>query len=531
MRTIALSAANRDKRGRFATSAKLKKPIGNGKVPASVSLALARILRPQAAYRWMLPQLAAITPQYIENVLRGALAGSHLQAWELFDLMEDTWPRLAKNLNELKNGVRNMKATFEAYCESEDDDPTPSADEKLQVVQAALRNMRPRADADENSSEDTVLDILDAWAKGTSVLEIDWHIADGPSGPFIGPRCTWWVHPVCYAWSATGILGLRTDLDQGRGLTTYGTPPNVTEFPPDKFLIAIRKQKSGIALGGALLRPLVWWWLAANFSADWLLNLAQVFGLPFRWANYDPNAPQATVDAICNMLQNMGSAGWAAFPAGTTLELKEPTRSAGAMPQNDMLDRADKNCDLLILGQTLTSDTAGGSTDKGGGSYALGKVHSGVRSDIIDACAHFAADIYNQQLIPAILRLNYGDDSEAPKVKFETEKEEDLMQKSEIIRNLAPSAGAAIPLKYINDTFNIPEPEEGEETLAPPAPVAGIGDPGSPEKTPNAQRPTPNAQDKEEEDNPVASKLAALSKIEDDAVFASELAKLAGELT
>ena len=77
------------------------------------------------------------------------------------------------------------------------------------------------------------------------------------------------------------------------------------------------------------MRPLVWWWCAANFSADWLLNLAQIFGLPFRWATYEPTAAQETVDRICTMLQNMGSAGWAAFPAGTSLELKADGQRSG----------------------------------------------------------------------------------------------------------------------------------------------------------------------------------------------------------
>src|SRR5688572_14012187 len=55
---------------------------GRVSVPATVPRSLARILRPQAAYRWLLPQIAAITPQSIESILRGALAGSHVQQWE-----------------------------------------------------------------------------------------------------------------------------------------------------------------------------------------------------------------------------------------------------------------------------------------------------------------------------------------------------------------------------------------------------------------------------------------------------------------
>jgi hypothetical protein len=72
--------------------------------------------------------------------------------------------------------------------------------------------------------------------------------------------------------------------------------------------------------------------------------------------------------------------------------------------------------------------------------------------------------------------LNYGDTSECPTLKFETEKEEDLVQKSQIIANLAPSAGAAIPLSYINDTFNIPLPQNGERTLEAQRPESPEGD-------------------------------------------------------
>lgn len=465
-----------------------RKPTDGGRrpplQPASPSLpqndispSLARILRPQAASRWMLPNLAAITPQYIEMTLRGALAGSHVQAWELFDLMEDTWPRLRKNALELKNGVRNMKTVFGPFCE-EDEQPTDTALQKMKLVSAAVRGMRPDAAADENAFDGVVFDILDAWFKGISVQEIDWQMLNaGALGSVIAPRATYWVHPACYAFSMDGRLGLRVDqrgaLSSGNiSATTYQPLPSmVGEFPPNKFLISICKTKSGSALGGALLRPLAWWWCAANFSADWLLNLAQVFGLPFRWANYQPNAPQATIDAICNMLQNMGSAGWAAFPAGTTLELKEAGRSTDQMPQADMLDRADKACDLLVLGQTLTSDTGG--MGRGSGSLALGKVHAGVKGEIVASAAKFVVDVLEQQLFPAILELNYGETSECPTITLASEQEEDLTAKAQQILTLKNAgAGEIIGLNWLGKTFGIPKPDDDEKTLADVAAVA-----------------------------------------------------------
>jgi phage gp29-like protein len=387
---------------------------------AGLSEGLARILRPQAAYRWILPQLAAITPQYIESTLRGALAGSHVQAWELFDLMQDSWPRLAKSTQQVTDAVVQMNWQLSPFQE-DDEEVSESAQERKKVVAAAFRNMRPKAAADENGFDDTIRDLCDGWFKGTVVLEMDWHAADaGKLGMTVGPRATFWVHPVCYAWGQDGTLGLRMGASNhgsnqsGKAANLWNSmawnpmPREVQEFPPDKFLIGIHKAKSGTALAGALLRPLAWWWCAANFSADWLLNLAQVFGLPFRWAHYVQGTPQATIDSICQMLQSMGSAGWAAFPEGVQLDFKEATKDAGNSPQGDLLDRADRYCDLMILRQTLTTDVAES------GSRALGEVHQGVERGVSMAMARYVAGVLNQQAIPSILRLNYGDETDAP---------------------------------------------------------------------------------------------------------------------
>jgi len=103
---------------------------------------MASIIRPSVRERWLLPQVAAITPQYIEMTLRGALAGAHIPQWELFNLMEDTWPRLRKNVLELKMAVRNRRAIFEAYRD-EDEEESSTATERMKLVSAALRKMQP----------------------------------------------------------------------------------------------------------------------------------------------------------------------------------------------------------------------------------------------------------------------------------------------------------------------------------------------------------------------------------------------------
>ena len=471
---------------------------------------LGRILRPQAAYRWLLPQIAAITPQYIEMTLRGALAGNHVQAWELFDLMLDSWPELASVAGELVEGVQKKKLVFEPFCE-EDEQPTPEAIRRSKTVSSALRRMRPTPDADENDLNGTIKDILSGWFLGQAVLEIDWHLINTSSGQIWAPKSTYWVHPVCFAWDMSGRLGLRNELatlntqeSAKRGeltspwnsVTAQPMPTSITPFPEHKFLIGIHKAKSGTALGGALLRPLAWWWCAANFSADWLLNLAQVFGLPFRWANYDPNAPQATIDTICSMLQNMGSAAWAAFPAGTTLELKDAGKSGDATPQGDLLDRADRYARTLILGQTLT----GANTSAKGGGLAFGETESGVKGDRIDAAAKYAASVINLQLIPSILILNYGDDEEAPEIRFLEDSEGGVTDAQR--DTILAGGGLEIGVNYLRSKYNIPAPQDDEET------IGGAAEPADPASMPDMPDPAdPSAPENPVEDaDPLAAK-------------------------
>ena len=521
--------------------------------PIGISSQLTQILRPQAAFRWLLPPVAAITPQYLEMLLRGALAGNHVQQWELFDLMFDTWPTLGQCFQELVHGVQSKKLVFEAHHD-EDEKPTTEAVEKTKFVSAALRSMAPSADRDENALDGTIKDILDAWVRGITVLEVLWqNVHDDTLGDMMAPKSTFWVHPVAYGFSQDGILGLRSVSPyqpSGYANRTIGnlpapqpfpssylqaTPqPAVLEtFPANKFLIAVHKAKSGTALGGPMLRPLAWWWLAANFSADWLLNLAQLFGLPFRFATYDPNAPDDTIQKIFTMLQNMGTAGWAAFPHGTTMDFKEVGggRQAEYSPQGTLLDRADRYARELILGQTMTGSTM----TSGKGGQAFGEVEQDVKGQRIDAAGKFACEIINKQLIPAIIALNYGegDVEDMPHIRLleENEGEYTDAQRDQILKSI----GLPMGVDFMRKKYGIPEPAEGEQTLdelesqqqaTREQALSPVGEDGLPNKKqpkdPQGKNLDPAATDKGTEDSmpssnlePAQSKSGAIKAAED----------------
>lgn len=503
---------------------------GNGKLPSSD---LNRILRNQASFRWILPSLRAITPNYIESTLRGALAGDHLRQWELLTLMLDSWPVLASCKTELEYGVTRRDVVFDPYSE-EDKMATDSAIAREKVVTCAFAHMNPDPTRDENDLDGTIKDLMDGWFKGISVLEILWDTVETESEGLIWvPKSTYWVNPVSYAWSSDGTIGLTNPGSiQGYGITSIN--PNqafLTPFPPNKFLIGINKIQSGNPLGGPLLRPLAWWWCAANFASDWLLNLAQVFGLPFRWASYASSTPDETVGILGTMLANMGSAGWAAFPEGTTMELKEATMAhSGHTPQGDLLDKADSYARTLILGQTMT----GATIASGRGGQAFGTVEAQLKQDRLDAACDYVANIINRQLIPAILMMNFGDAMEAPTCRFlqETIGTFQDAQRDQILANM----GIPIPFSHMRAKYAIPEPtgdEEVTEPQLPPTPFGGDASPapvGPKGTTPIAKKPNPDAPPTKPKQNPVASKLEEISQIQDDELFTREVLALTGKL-
>lgn len=440
------------------------------------SSGLQRIILPSARDRWQSTTISTYTPDRIEGVIRSALSGDLVAVYDLYDLMEATWPRLQKNLNELKDDVASATWLVQPWT-VKGQKPTPEAQRRAGLMDQALWAMRPRPESDENDFRATIKDVLDAWGKGIAVLEVDWEIksqtaaqrgkgekekgGQSPSAPLplfssaiFAPRATRWIHPRYYGYpfDQADLALNMIEVSRASGISNQWSA-----FPPDKFLIGIAKQKSGHPVGGALLRALAWWWCASNFAAEWFLNFAQIFGLPIRWATYDPNRP-GLLTQIADMLENMGSAGWGAFPAGTTIELKEATKGAEQIPQAAMLDRADRQCDLLVLGQTLTTEV--GDT----GSYAAAKVHKGVLTGRKKAAGDWAASVLSQQLSPMFCRLNFGDDRECPWLAVTSEAEEEplvMAQRDEImLRNQVP-----LPTEWFYDRHKIPVPISGESVI------------------------------------------------------------------
>ena len=406
-------------------------------------------IMPQAQVRWLGPGVAWYTPQRVEQIWRQAIAGDLASSWEMFDLMESTWPCLSKCLNQIKDAVVSQGIRVLPFT-PKNAPATPEAIDRAAFVESALQGMAGDPARDENDLEDTIRDLLDARGKGLSVLEVDWETrvqspkskVQSPESQVPGefedsafsrqplalvPRCTRWVHPAWYGYPygpGSGLLQLRAPARQNNPPATLKTPfpvaPGDTsmgygynatatwmDFPEHKFIIGMLKNKTGHPLGSALLHTLAFWWAASNFTAEWFLNFCQVFGQPFRWANYDPSMSVDDQQKLQVMLTTMGSSAWGMFPAGTTFELKDVAAKSGDNIQIALMDLADKQCTQLVLRQSLTSDVGGS------GSRALGEVHERVLGGVEDALGKWICKTLGQ-LVRSICILNYNTDAECP---------------------------------------------------------------------------------------------------------------------
>ena len=444
---------------------------------------LETILLPHARTRWMLPAASGMTPATIESILKEALTGkSPRREQDLYSLMEATWPRLLKNKMEVVESVLSLDWNL---MDPPEDEQIPGAKE---LIGRTKNGMKGDPITDGHGWRATLSALLDAWFRGISISEIEWEFRGGKKFPGAWlPKQTRDLPPWHYGWR-TGPQGSSAggpSENDGR-LVLYpdATGQSAMDFPPNKFLIAIRKAGKGHPSGTALLRCLAWWWSSSNFSQDWLLNFAQIFGQPFRWATYD-GSQEGVKDDLSAMMESMGSAAWGIGPDGTKVEWHESSKSGADNPQSHVMSLADTACDLLVLGQTLTG-SVGDS-----GSRALGEVHQSVRADVIDSAAAWLAEVLNEQLIPAVVSLNYGEtneDSSLPWFQPTRKSKKDTKVIAETFEIILRS-GIPLVREEVYDALDMSMPEDGDEVFSSiPNPQSPISDPSPAESSPEIRR-------------------------------------------
>jgi len=276
----------------------------------------------------------------------------------------------------------------------------------------------------------------------------------------------------------------------------------------------VDKFKSGTVMGsGSVLRTLAWWWLASMYSWDFMLNYAQLFGIPFRKAEIAPATTEQKKGEIRQLLESMGSAGYIMLDAGNKVEFERAASGAGESPQAFLAHFANDQKRKVLLRQTMSGGTAGG------GSKGVGKSFGDVEADgpkeqLFQAGAMYAESVINLQLIPYILNVNFGEggDLDAPTVSLVDQKVGGLQdaQRDAILVKMVDIGVDSLRRKYGLEKPAPDEPIAGKDEGVQPPTLGGFG--GEPGGEPGGEEPQEPETAPTDEDEPTEARHAIAAR-------------------
>lgn len=380
-----------------------------------------------------------LTPVKLAEIFKEADAGDVLRQMELFEEMEEKDPHLFSQLQTRKNAVTGLD--FEIIPFSDD----PRDKEIADFIEEQINGIE--------SLEDVETDLLDAIGKGFAVSEIMWGYDEG----HVVVREIKSRHQKRFFWDS---------LDDSFKVRTKDAPEGIL-LPANKFIVHRYKARSGHTSRAGILRVVAWMYLFKNYDLkDWV-SFAEVYGLPLRLGKYAPGASEADKVALMQALIQIGADAAGIIPDGTSIDFITTEKTSSS----DLYERLARYCDeqisKAILGQTLTSDS-------GGGSYAQSKTHNDVRHDLTVADCKSLASTLRRDLIRPLCIFNFGEDKRVPHIRFDCEESEDLTQTATIIGTLVNEVGLRVPTSFIYKKFSIPDPEADEEVAAPRSTSAGL---------------------------------------------------------
>lgn len=373
-----------------------------------------------------------LTPVKLAGIFREADSGDILRQAELFEEMEEKDPHLFSQLQTRKNAVTGLDYEVVAFDLEDERDK-----EIAEFIAQELESIE--------SFEDVMMDLLDAIGKGIATSEILWKIEDDKTTV----KEIKWCHQKRFFW----------DEEDNFKVTTKEFPSGII-VPENKFIVHRYKARSGHPARAGVLRVVAWMYLFKNYDIkDWV-SFCEVFGMPLRLGKYNPSASEADKAALMQALIQIGTDAAGIIPDGTEIEFKEAAKVSSLNVYESLARYCDEQISKAVLGQTLTSDS-------GGGSYAQSKTHNEVRHDLTVADCKALAATLRRDLIRPLVMFNFGEDRRIPYIKFDCEEADDLKETADIYKTLICDINLPVPLSHLYKKFSIAKPEAGEEIAKP----------------------------------------------------------------
>lgn len=383
-----------------------------------------------------------VDPASIGEMLRSASQGNG-QAWQEFcELIEQKDLHYLGVLSTRKRTVSQLPITVD------DAGSKPIQKKQAEFIRDWLAK---------GILQRSLFDILDAIAKGFSVLGLQWHTEAGNYWP---TKMIWrpqrWFD-VSYQDGET--IMLRDDT--GRSVTPElaGAVPEIgfVSIEPRSALIHRHPSWSGLTIHQGLTRATAFNSLFKLFSnRDWGV-FVQAFGIPIRVGKYGRDSTPDDRNTLWQAIVSSAGQLGIMIPESMVMEFIEPKNGSGS---NDTHERRckwlDEQTSKAVLGQT-------GTTDARQGTHAAAAVHRQVQDDIERADAMLVAHTVNEQLVPAMIDMSFGPpaDGNYPTVRIGRPDEAPLEAVISAIEKLGPQ-GLKVRANDVLSRLNMEPPADGD---------------------------------------------------------------------
>jgi phage gp29-like protein len=396
------------------------------------------------------------------------------------DLEEPKDPRLLGSVDwgvydriRMDDQVKSTMAQRISAVVSRDWDVLPGDDKDPRSVRAADEFKLMLEEASIDRVQEKTL-----WATfyGYSVTELIWK--PGPNRIDFGLKVR---HARRFRFTPAGELRL---------LTT--SAPRGEAVPDRKFWVVRAGATDDDEFYGRGLAEWLYWPVTFKRNGIRFWNkFLDKFSVPPAVGKYRPGSPREEIAKLLAALGALANDTGIVIPEGAAIELLQ---AANAGPDfKTMPAYMDEAIAKIVLSQIMT-------TQDGGGGRATGKIHEGVKLEVIKADADTQSDSFNEGPARWWTDLNFGPDVASPRFVRIVEEEADLKAQAETDSTL-DALGWTRNDDSFRDTYGDGyerKPEPKPATARPGALSPAANDtsvPGDPAAAPDARRPpTPRQQ-------------------------------------
>ncbi|MGK7346295.1 MAG: phage portal protein family protein [Candidatus Nitrospinota bacterium M3_3B_026] len=378
-----------------------------------------------------------LTPARLAGILRALDEGETAEAMALFDEMAE---------RDLHLGAVTQTRLLAAASRERDVIPASSSDEDERIalfVREALDNIPRR--------RELAASLMSAVTHGFAVAEILWDASEGTAV----------IKDILPRPQALFTFADPEEPGRLRGFPAWVSPEGrAVDLPREKFILHSAGRGPEVFLKTGLYRGISWYYLFTNFTIkDWL-SFMDVYGIPLRLGKYKKTADEGAREALRRAVSQLGSDAAAVISEDTTIEFIHSALAGDHKLFREAAEFFNRQKSKRLLGQTLTTEGGQGS----GSSYALGRVHERVRSDIVAYDCGALDETLTQDIVRPLVDFNFGPRKRYPKIITRLSSHAEAEARLEQARRLV-EMGAKVPARVFAEITGVPILGDLDETL------------------------------------------------------------------